>query len=214
MTQQQEMNNVIPWTDSLYATDPNRWREFMTHDFDAPDRVATYNIVARLINKRTTQLVEVGFGQAYDFQYCFKHLHDSGWIDYSGLDIVQGFVDFALQDYPGYNFRVGGFTDLSVNSCDIVFTRHTFMHINRELYPLCLAKFLRATRDIAIISWALAPRDGGQYKFDDEKEIHWNTHSKRVTDSIIEQEGFVCSVLDISADKKLRKLYRLQRSPT
>ena len=214
MTQQQELNNVIPWIGSLYATNRHRWKKFMTHDFDAPDREAAYQIVARLLDRHHVPLIEVGFGQAYDFQHFFKPLHDGGWIVYSGFDITPGFVDLACQEYPTYDFRVGGFTDLPAACCDIIFTRHTLMHINRDLYPVCLTKFLRATRDIAIISWALAPQGNGGYQFDGEHRVHWNTHSKQVTDSIIEREGFVCSIVDISIKKKLRKLYQLQRRTT
>lgn len=186
----------------------------MTHDFEAPDRLGVYSAIDRLISKPATEFTEVGFGQAYDFAHCFRQLHDSGRIVYRGYDITESFVDFALQDYPEYDFRAGGFTDVPAGSCDIIFARHTFMHINRALYPVCLTEFLRATRDLAIISWAMAPQSNGQYKFDREATIHWNTHSKHVTDSIIEREGFMCTVTPISSEKKLRQMYKLQRRTT
>lgn len=214
MTQQQELNNVIPWPSSQYVESIERWRNFMIHDRTDPTRLVVNEAIEQSISEDATVFVELGFGQAYDFQTFFRQLHDSGRIIYKGYDIVDEYVEFARRDYPDYEFEVSGFTDLERLSCDIIFTRHTLQHINEGLYPVCLTRFLRATRDLAVISWAMAPRGNGQYRFDHEAKIHWNTHSKQITDAVIKREGFVCTISSISTEKVLRKMYMLQRRGT
>jgi len=209
MTLKRELENIIPWQASRYAVDVTEWRKFMTHDFDAPDRPMVYTAINKLISAEGMQLIEVGFGQCYDFVRFFKHLHDSGWIDYHGYDITEGFARFAQLEYPEYDFKLGGFTDLPTEGCDIIFTRHTFRHIGRKAYSICLARFLRATRDWALISWGEAPKGKrGVYRFDEKHQIQWNIHGQAVTDNVIEQEGFTYTVQEL---KGARKLYILRR---
>lgn len=211
MTLKRELENIIPWEDSRYADDVVEWRKFMTHDFDAPDRPTVYAAINKLLYKEKAALIEVGFGQCYDFIHFFRRLHDSGRIHYCGYDITEGFARFAQQGYPEYDFKQGGFTDLPARACDIVFTRHTFQHINREMYPTCLTCFLRATRDWALISWAAAPSaKRGTYRLDEQHKIQWNNHSQTVTNDIIAQEGFTCTIQPL---KGTRKLYTMRRVP-
>lgn len=209
MTLERELANIIPWQASRYAANVTQWRQFMTHDFGAPDRPMVYAAIDKLITAGGTQVIEVGYGQCYDFIHFFRRLHDSGRIDYHGYDITEGFARFAQQDYPEYDFNLGGFTDLPAGSCDIIFTRHTFRHIDRKAYPICLAHFLRATRDLALISWGEAPRgQRGVYRLDEEHQIQWNIHGQAVTDKVIEREGFTLTVQEL---KGARKLYIMRR---
>jgi len=209
----EELRNPIPWATSGYAGDIKRWRNFMVHDFQNSSRPISYEIINNLVSKMTTPVfTEIGFGQAYDFAHCFQGMHDRGEIIYVGYDITPKFVQFAKQDYPDHDFRCGGFTDLGVLTTDIIFTRHTFEHISAELYPTCLRSFLRAAKQLAVISWARAPIPGGDYHFRTKDRIYFNTHDDWVTETVITSEGFdVTEIHVFPFSEAVRKLYVLER---
>jgi len=146
-----------------------------------------------------------------------RYLHDGGYIAYTGIDIVETFVTHAKELFPNYDFHVGGFTDLQTSGFDIAFTRHTFEHLAPELYPKCLRAFLRTTRQLAIISWFLAPQGLGNYTFREEDSIWFNVHSSEETQRIIAEEGFDIEVQDMSFGDEQKwghKLYLLHRRVT
>lgn len=181
-----EYDNQIPWTDSSYAREYKQWKRFMIHDFDDPSRDISYHILHNLVCAMDhPQFCEIGFGQLYDFRKAFKLWHDRGEIQYDGIDITPAFVGFAQKDFPMYSFRVGGFSDIQTKSRDIMFVRHVFEHIAKDVFPICFEQFLKASRHYAVISWAQKPILGGSYRFNKSQNIYFNAHNLETVWDII-----------------------------
>jgi len=171
----------------------DEWRVFLRHDFQNKSRLIAYDIVEKLANGYPLSLCEVGFGNAYDFQACFRHLHDAGRIAYTGYDITKLFVFFAGQDYPGYEWRVGSFGDLQPMGYDITYTRHTLEHAEPDIMPICLRELLAATRNTCIITWFLKP----SYEHIQQFKTSWvNTYDADAVADVICGCGFGLKIIE------------------
>ncbi|MHC4745673.1 MAG: class I SAM-dependent methyltransferase [Planctomycetota bacterium] len=135
----------LPWVSPITK---DKWRNFLSHDFENASRRNAFEILEKYLENADMvcplDFVEVGFGQGRDFINFAKRLHDEGKIKYVGYDITQQFVEYARQEFPGYNFHHGGFSDLERDSFDISYTRHTFEHLSPDLYEPCLRSLLDA----------------------------------------------------------------------
>jgi len=152
------------FSESLWArTDtPSKWHRFMFHDWANPSRYLAFYLVSDHYWKkeRKYRFAEIGFGDAWDFRFGWKQMHDKGYIDYTGYEITANFALYAAVEFPNYNFQQGGFLDLERDAYDITYTRHTFEHIEPMLWRKCLARLLRATKELCIITWYMPPGHG------------------------------------------------------
>jgi hypothetical protein len=136
-----------------------QWRRFMSHDYLNPSRFLAYYLIADFFweCEDKVQLAEIGFGDCWDFRMFFKHADDRGKIKYRGYEIMPHFVRYASDEYWGYEFRRGGFLDLEKMSYDVIYTRHTLEHAHPMLWRKCLARMLRATKNLCILTWYMPP---------------------------------------------------------
>lgn len=204
-----EQRNEIPWPDSAYILNRKRWKQFMSHDFEDPSRQMTY---AALEHRIIGDFCEIGFGQCYDFEHCFKNWHDSGRIQYTGIDIVPEYVDFAKMTYPSYDFQVGGFSDLDYGSFDMVFVRHVFEHLSKGVFRTCFKRFLKISRKYANVSWAQRPIIGGNYRFIEEENVHFNAHDVGVVKELMDEEGYTLTeIVEFPHPDNVRCLWIMER---
>lgn len=156
---------------------------------------------------------EIGFGPCDDFDLFLRRLHDENKILYTGYDITKQFVNYARAEYPGYNFRRGGFRSLR-SSYDITYTRHTFLHLRPGLYTACLKAMLRATRKLAVISWRLSPgSEAIRWNPDTGLRGAWvNRYDKNRIMRTIHACGFRCVIHEF-ADGRSDTVYVLTRRP-
>jgi len=194
------------------------WDRFLQHDFTNPTR----SIAARTISgyaKRNDAytLLEVGFGQCYDFKHYFLPMLKRGSLDhYYGCDITKQFVDFAhdrYRDVARCAFEQKGFLDLPKLYADIVYTRHTLEHQDELLWEKCLCGLLDAARRLCVITWFIAPGN--------EENLQWlpnqwhgqgawvNRYKKDDVLEIIGQAGFQMMTIVHSTD--LDKIYVCER---
>lgn len=173
------------------------WRRYLGHDHANPSRGVMYDILDTYLARvgRPQSFVEVGFGSCIDFMDHLRYLHDEGQIVYVGFDITEHFVGYARAEYPGYDFRLGGFRDLG-EVYDISFTRHTLQHLNPGLLESSLRALLRAARALTIITWRMTPgREHIVWKPRSKEmpEGNWvNAYDKEAILGIIRDEGFHC----------------------
>jgi hypothetical protein len=209
------MENVITrgnYSEGLWNEHDTKevWDRFQAHDWDALSRqMACQFIRSYLKRKRKAyDFAEVGFGGAYDFRVCFKALHDAGKIHYTGWDITPQFVRYASEEYPGYDWRVGGFANLEPGGYDITYTRHTLQHVSPDVYDDCLRALLRATRKLCLIGWRMPPADEEHIASDYRS---WqNTWGRERTHRIIEEEGFSLEIVEFN-DPDGENIYVLRR---
>jgi len=153
---------VTDYSRATWATTdtPKKWDAFMAHDLGNPSRYLAYYLIARHVwgQERTSSMAEVGFGGAQDFRWAWRQLHDRGLVGYTGYEIMADFVEWAGERYLGYDFRAGGFMDLE--EYDITYTRHTLEHAHPFLWRKCLARLLRATRELCVLTWFMPPGHG------------------------------------------------------
>jgi len=141
-------------------------------------------------------------------------LHDVSRIVYTGYDITEHFVRYARAEYPGYDFRLGGFRDLD-GLYDVSFTRHTLQHLNPALLEPSLRALLRAARALAIITWRTTPgREHLVWKSKSKlrPEGGWvNTYDKKAVLGIVQDEGFHCEIRDCTSSGERDTIYVLER---
>jgi hypothetical protein len=137
-----------------------QWRKFLNFSFGNGTRKPAYARISKIVGgEHGLNFLEIGFGQCYDFNQCFKGLHDSGNIRYSGIDITEQFANYASEEFPGYNFKCGGFLDVSPKSHDIIFTANTLEHQHPETYEQSLRSMLDGARKMCVIIWFQQPRE-------------------------------------------------------
>lgn len=167
------------------------WRRFVSHDWDHPSRKSVYHLIPVLLNSlgipRPT-LAEIGFGGAYDFKQCFKGLHDSGSLRYSGFDATPEFVEYAKTDFPDYTWNLGQFSNLGSEQFDITYTRHTLQHQSPETIEDCIRSMLGPTDHFAVIVWH--PPLSNHHVAVDDWGGYCNTWDKQKIDALIRACGF------------------------
>jgi len=176
----------------------HKWDNFLKHTFNDPTREKAYKVIIEYILKKNSVVPlsfdEIGFGQCLDFKQCFQLLHDKNRIKYTGYEITKQFVDFAKEEYPDYQFKAGGFLNLTVPA-DITYTRHTLEHQHPEIYEKSLIEMLKMTKHLCIIVWFQAPRGKESFfwaKNDGfENTGAWvNIYHEAKIDTIIKSAGF------------------------
>ena len=71
-----------------------KWDRFMVHDTGNPSRYLAYYLIAKGVWGRDERhsMAEVGFGNAQDFRWGWRQLHNRGFIGYTGYEITESFV--------------------------------------------------------------------------------------------------------------------------
>lgn len=170
------------------------WRSFLDFNFNNPSRPLVYRHVPEMLKGSAgASFLEIGFGQCQDFKNCFKALHDAGMINYRGIDITEQFARYAAEEYPGYDFGVGGFDDID-KDCDVIYTSQTLEHLHPDKYREALKNMLYHARRYCVIVWFQTPGP--------EERIHWsdvdgfgnegawvNRYSAKVIDDMIWSAG-------------------------
>lgn len=188
-----------------YPIPKEEWKTFLSHTFTDPRRQFVYDYLDGYLKNVLVclSLLELGFGQAYDFITYFKQHQDNHKISYVGYDITQQFVEYAQQEYPTYTFRLGnGITD-NPDSVDIIYARHVLEHQMPENCYQYLTQILNKANKLVIISWFVSPGITENFKWVDQDGFNhvgaWvNRYDKYKISGIIEQSGyqFISNQLD------------------
>ncbi len=192
-----------PWAQGITEEE---WRGFLVHNHNDASRDAIYSFVEDWLEKNkemfTTPIsfAEVGFGQLLDFQRCFWRLHCLGKIVYTGYEITEQFVKYAIGTYPGNNFKVGGFKDLSPGSYGITYSRHVIEHQHPDEGYDAFIHQLQAANRLCIVCWFVPP---GEERFQwvpsdgfGHSGAYVNRYSKTKIIDIILQNGFSLDVVE------------------
>jgi len=188
---------------------PLKWERMMHHDWANPSRYLAFYLVADHVWKkeRRYSFAEIGFGDAHDFQWGWRLLHDRKYIDYTGHEIMAHFALYASIKFSEYQFRQGGFMDLAADSYDVTYTRHTLEHSNPKLWKKCLAKLLKAMKELCIITWYMPPWDS-QPTRENWTGVSWqNAYCRQDVMKIIDAMGFMCTVWPVGTNE----LWALER---
>lgn len=211
------------------VTEKNQWDRWLGHSRKQPSRQAAYRCVwayllsrrqqARTVSTAMKTLLrfrhripvfgEIGFGNAWDFKACFKQLHDTNKIVYTGWEITSQFVEFAKQEYPTYNWQAGGMEDVPPNTCDITYSRHVLQHVSPDVYDDCLRAQLQAARELSIIVWRFPPREREYIHYGDPRSWQ-NVWSIERTHRIIQEEGFDLKIVEFD-DPRNENIYVMRR---
>lgn len=193
-----------PWTKKIGKS---IWSGFLTHTFKQGDRPIIYNLIKSFITtyQKTTigmggepfSLLEIGFGQCFDFVNCFKKLHDSKMIQYFGKDITDQFVEYAREEFINYKFDVGGFDFTNNENYDITYCRHVFEHQHPNVCYSSFENMLKATNQLSIVSWFCAP-DKERFTWNDRdgfnnEGAYVNTYDEEALIEIINKNDFLLS---------------------
>lgn len=187
------------------ANTPEKWRKFMFHDWMNPSRFLAFYIIAdhTWANEDKVSLAEIGFGDLFDFRVFFKLMDDKGKIKYTGYEIMPHFVRYASDEYWDYEFRRGGFMDLEPESYDIIYTRHTLEHIHPMLWRKCLARMLKATRQMCVLTWYMPPTNT-RLMAKNWTGKGWHNRYYRVdVFKVIEGLGFQVAVWDVNSGDEI-----------
>lgn len=171
------------------------WKGFLDHTFADEARKFIYQWLNNYLSLRSkVPLAEIGFGQCYDFQHCFKELHDKGMIHYHGYDVTSQFTEYAGRTYPGYEFDTVNILEDSSPQYDITYIRHVLEHQSPDKCYASFENLLKRTTELCIVTWFIGP---------DNEKFSWvptdgfaqagafvNTLSFDRLNAIIEQERF------------------------
>jgi hypothetical protein len=203
-----------PW---LPPITQKQWNHFLKHDFNSKTRESAAIIIEDWINRHADlgpfSLLEVGFGQCFDFRrYFLPMLNQKTLGQYAGYDITEQFVGFARRAFASIFrccFHVGGFLDLK-GVFDISYTRHTFEHQAPEFWKDCLRGFLNAAKHLAVISWFIRPREVEKLEWleaqgfmNNEVGAYVNKLSKKKVLAIIAECGFRVQIVDFDRNNSI-----------
>lgn len=192
----------------------DNWKRYLVHDRDNPSRQGASVIFSKFLEKASLpqSFAEIGFGPCDDFDLFLRQLHDENKILYTGYDVTEQFVSYAQAEYPGYDFRPGGFRDLQ-GTFDITYTRHTLMHLNPGLCDPCLRAMLQATKHLAVVSWRLTPSSGTiRWNPDTGTRGAWvNRYDRDKVLSLIDECGFYCEMHEFG-NRLSDTIYELRRT--
>lgn len=189
---------------------PEQWRQFMGHDHLNPSRYLAAYLVSEFVfpHEEKVSLAEIGFGDLWDFRWCFKQMHDRGKIGYVGYEIMPHFVRFASDDFWSYDFRQGGFLDLEPNSFDIIYTRHTLEHVHPKLWRDCLVRMLEATKKLCILTWYVPPAPTRLMEENWTGKGWHNQYFKGDVAEIIDNSGLMLEIWEVSSENEVWSIRR------
>jgi hypothetical protein len=186
-----ELDCKTPWQPPISK---QQWKDFLNFSFADKDRPIIYQIISEYTsNNNKPTLAEIGFGQCYDFQQCFKQLHDTGELIYSGIDITEQFVNYAKSEYPNHDFKTQNFYSYDQPAFDITYTRGTLEYQAPSKLYESLENLLKRTNNLCIISWFIPPETHSiQWVNDGFNNVgaYVNTYDYKLTKEIIEKHGF------------------------
>lgn len=208
-----ERDSRPAWTKPITREE---WRSFLNFNFDNPSRPLVYRHVPEMLEGSTgASFLEIGFGQCQDFKNCFKALHDAGTISYRGIDITEQFARYAAEEYPGYDFGVGGFDDID-KDYDFIYTSQTLEHLHPDKYREALKNMLAHASRYCVIVWFQTPGP--------EERIHWsdvdgfggegawvNRYGAVNVGQVIRDAGFAYTVYQANADRSVYICERIAR---
>lgn len=199
------------------------WCEFLSHNY-AYSREEAYHIIRDFVgNKQKQTFLEIGFGNGYDFEYCFQYLHEIGNIIYSGWEITEQFVKYARRKFyrQDYCFNIGSFWDLNPATSrhqnkkfNIIYTRHTLEHQHPHYGYNYFANLLRATKELAIVTWFKPPglekftwndRDGNG------QGAYVNTYSRPKLIEYLIENNFDLEILSVQYKKVYNEIWAMKR---
>lgn len=191
-----------PWVQEMSQEE---WQKFLIHNHNDVSRSVAYGIIEKWLAENHSPgeihvpFAEIGFGQCLDFKRCFWRLHCSGDIRYTGYEITEQFVRMARSQFPGNDFRVGGFHDLPSARYGITYSRHVLEHQSPDDGYRAFSDQLIATFRLAIICWFVPPGEE-QFKWCPNDGLggvgaYVNRYSKIRIDEIIKEHGFSSEVL-------------------
>jgi hypothetical protein len=195
----------VPWTKPISKQE---WKSFLDFNFDNPSRPVVYELLSGYFRgKSGISFLEIGFGQCRDFDNCFRAWHDTGVVIYRGVDITEQFVRYAREEYPQYDFAVGGFTSID-KTYDIVYTSQTLEHQHPDEFAGSLKNMLDHTKSVCMIVWFQSPRPDGYSKWSDVDgfggEGAWvNRYNNVVVSDTIKNAGFNFTVHTASEDRSV-----------
>ena len=172
----------------------DQWANFLRHDFANGSRQLAFKEIDAERKKidHVPTVLEIGFGQAFDYAVFFKRLQEAGEIEYTGSDITEQFVQYANETY-GPHFVVGNFQGIA-GQFDITYTRHTFEHQSPEQWQKDLACMLAATTRMAVITWFIPPAKEARYHWAENQWLGqgaWvNQYAEADVMGVIAKAGF------------------------
>jgi len=210
-----------PWLNEISYED---WCKFLAHNY-AYGREEAYHIVRDYVgNKNKKLFLEIGFGNGYDFEHCFQYLHEMGHIIYNGWEITEQFVKYAKRKFynQDFCFSLGGLNDLvSFEPCsyvanfDITYTRHTLEHQHPNNGYEYFENLLRATKELAIITWFKPPKKE-KFTWNDRdgenKGAYVNTYSKEKLMSIVKKIGFNLEIVSIQYKRIYNEMWVMEKA--
>jgi hypothetical protein len=195
-----EKDYKVAWK---HAVNQNDWSNFLSETFQDVSRQYAYQLLSnKLTNSQNAKtFAEVGFGQGFDFDNCFRLLHQENKIVYSGHEVTEQFVNFAKNKWPGFEFVLDEFLYDGDSSYDIVYTRHVIEHQPPDKCYIAFERVLQRTNEFCIVAWFHAP---------DVESFQWmswagigalgaqvNILSKEKVLNIIQKNGFSLEVVNI-----------------
>lgn len=213
-------NFKAPWLNEISYEE---WCKFLNHNKNY-GREEAYKIIKDFVAPLPKQtLLEIGFGQCYDWQKCFQLMCAFEQIKYTGWEITNQFIFYAKKKYPNYEFcfKTGSFRDLNPitsrhqqKKFDITYTRHTLEHQHPDNCYKYFENILQSTKKLSIIIWFKIPniekftwndRDGrGQ-------GAYVNTYSKEKLLNIIYKNNFKLNIIDIKYKKNINQLWEMRK---
>jgi len=186
------------------------WETWLQHSWNEPSRYTAYRVIRDLVERvpAVTTFGEFGFGGAFDFLSCFKELHDTGQIVYTGWDLTEKFVEFAKSAYPSYAWRIGGLLDVAPNRYDVTYSRHILQHVSPNVYEDCLRAQLNATLRFSIIVWRYPPQEP-EYIHMGCKNSWQTAWGFDRTHRIIEDSGFKSHIVEVEDSQE--NIYTMRR---
>ncbi len=141
-----------------------------------------------------------------------------GNIIYKGWEITEQFVKYARKKFyhQDFCFSLGGFGKLIdfVDSFDIIYTRHTLEHQHPDNGYEYFKNLLRATRELAIVTWFKPPkkekftwndRDGGN------KGAYVNTYSRNKLTKVIVENKFNLTIISVNYNKIYNEIWIIKK---
>ena len=195
------------------------WNKFLSHNYSYSREEAYSAIKNFLEDKPVQRFLEIGFGQCYDFECCFKDLHRTGKIIYSGWEITAKFSEYARQKFPEYSSQfypgVWGFADLPEHYFNIIYTRHTLEHQNPLHGYDYFNNILKSTFNMAVVTWFKPPANEEKFTWNNRdgkgKGAYVNTYSKKKLLNILDSNGFNFKRISIQVGNKVNEIWIMIR---
>jgi hypothetical protein len=202
-----------PWQNPITREE---WDKFLSTNYRYARNEAYQEIRKEIKKSKNLSFLEIGFGNTYDFDHCFKQLHDSGQIKYTGFEITEQFVNFANEKYNDkYDFRLANFTDIK-DSYDITYTRHVLEHQDPNNAYDYFKTLLQKTKRLCIVTWFATPKQKERLNWCERDGFGhtgaWvNMYSKPRILNIIAGQKFKLEIIKVRWRRRYNELYIMRK---